>query len=76
MNTKVIKTYQDWDKESVPLKATGKEPKFIKPPDKFSGTEGDNVFTTIEVTGDPIVTVEWFRVSIYLHFIIKTNVAY
>jgi len=53
----------DWDKASVPLKATGAEPKFVKPPDKFSGTEGENLFTTIEVTGDPIPEIEWFRMS-------------
>jgi hypothetical protein len=45
------------------LTASGKEPKFVKPPDKFSATEGEHAFCTLEIVGDPIPTVEWFRVS-------------
>ena len=40
----------------------GKEPKFIKPSDKFSSTEGENVFCTIDIVGDPVPTVTWFKV--------------
>ena len=74
MKCKPVIICQDWDKASVPLKATGAEPKFVKPPDKFSGTEGENLFTTIEVTGDPIPEIEWFRVSIFF-YILLSNVS-
>jgi len=53
----------DWEQASTPLKATGKEPKFVKPSDKFSSTEGENVFCFLEVQGDPIPTVTWFKMS-------------
>jgi hypothetical protein len=53
---------QDWDKSSTPLSASGKEPKFVKPPDKFSSTEGEHAFVILEITGDPIPKFEWFRV--------------
>ena len=53
---------QDWDKKSKPLKASGKEPKFVKPPDKFSGTEGDPTFMILTIQGDPVPKVEWFKV--------------
>jgi len=53
----------DWEKTSSPLVAKGKEPKFIKPSDKFSSTEGENVFCTIDVVGDPVPTVTWFKAS-------------
>lgn len=42
--------------------AKGKEPKFIKPSDKFSSTEGENVFCFLEVQGDPVPKVTWFKV--------------
>ena len=54
---------QDWDKTSSPLSTSGKEPKFVKPPDKFSSTEGEHAFVILEITGDPIPKFEWFRVS-------------
>ena len=54
--------YQDWDKESTPMVPKGKEPKFIKPSDKFSSTEGENVCCTIDIVGDPVPTVTWFKV--------------
>lgn len=51
-----------WDKESTPLQPRGKEAKFTaKPPDKFSGNEKDNVFVILEVFGDPIPKIEWFK---------------
>jgi len=53
----------DWDKESTPMVAKGKEPKFIKPSEKFSSTEGENVFCFLDVVGDPIPTVTWFKAS-------------
>ena len=53
---------QDWDKASKPLKASGKEPKFVKPLEKFSATEGENVFVIFEIQGDSIPKVEWFKV--------------
>jgi len=53
----------DWDKASKPLKASGKEPKFVKPPDKFSGTEGDPTFMILTIQGDPIPKVEWFKAT-------------
>lgn len=53
----------DWEKASIPLAAKGKEPKFIKPSDKFSSTEGENVFCFLDIVGDPIPTVTWFKAS-------------
>jgi len=53
----------DWEQSSSPLVAKGKEPKFIKPSDKFSSTEGENVFCFLEVVGDPVPTVTWFKMS-------------
>lgn len=58
----LILVSQDWEQESTPIVAKGKEPKFIKPSDKFSSTEGENVFCFLEVHGDPIPTVTWFKV--------------
>jgi len=53
--------------ESTPLKPRGKEAKFpSKPLDKFSGTEKDNVFVQLEVEGDPIPKVEFYKGSIEL----------
>ena len=54
---------QDWDKASTPLKTSGKEPKFVKPPDKFSATEGDHAFVILDIQGDPVPKIEWFKVS-------------
>ena len=54
---------QDWDKESTPLAAKGKEPKYVKPADKVSATEGDNAFFFLDILGDPIPTVTWFKVK-------------
>ena len=59
----VSKRFQDWNRESTPLKAKGKEAKFpSKPLDKFSGTEKDNVFVQLEVEGDPIPKFEFYKV--------------
>merc|ERR1711970_347472 len=55
--------YWDWDKTSSPLVGKGKECKFIKPSDKFSSTEGENVFCTLDIVGDPAPTVTWFKAS-------------
>lgn len=60
----LILVSQDWEQESTPIVAKGKEPKFIKPSDKFSSTEGENVFCFLEVVGDPIPTVTWFKVHV------------
>ena len=54
---------QDWDKASTPLAAKGKEPKYVKPADKVSATEGDNAFFVLDILGDPIPQVTWFKVS-------------
>ena len=54
---------QDWDKTSTPLAAKGKEPKYVKPADKVSATEGDNAFFVLDILGDPIPQVTWFKVS-------------
>ena len=32
-----------------------------KPPDKFSGSEKDNIFIHLEVFGDPAPKVMWFK---------------
>jgi len=53
----------DWDKTSTPLAAKGKEPKYVKPADKVSATEGDNAFFFLDIVGDPIPTVTWFKCS-------------
>merc|ERR1711962_1531751 len=53
----------DWDKTSKPLKPSGKEPKFVKPPDKFSATEGDHAYVVLEIQGDPIPKIEWFKAT-------------
>ena len=40
----------------------------VKPPDKFSSTEGETAYVIFEVTGDPAPKVEWFKVGlIYAH---------
>ena len=62
----LILVSQDWEQESTPIVAKGKEPKFIKPSDKFSSTEGENVFCFLEVVGDPIPTVTWFKVHVWI----------
>ena len=54
---------QDWDKASTPLAAKGKEPKYVKPADKVSATEGDNAFFVLDILGDPIPQVTWFKVG-------------
>ena len=55
--------FQDWNRESTPLKPQGKIAKFpSKPLDKFSGTEKDNIFVQLEVEGDPIPKFEFFKV--------------
>jgi len=55
-------TEWDWDRESTPLKPRGKNAKFgPKQLEKFSGTEGENIFVQLEVTGDPVPTVEWYK---------------
>ena len=56
-------SHQDWDKASTPLAAKGKEPKYVKPADKVSATEGDNAFFVLDILGDPIPQVTWFKVS-------------
>ena len=66
-NRFLTSNFQDWEQNSTPLKASGKEPKFVKPSDKFSSTEGENVFCFLEVQGDPIPTVTWFKVSGYFN---------
>lgn len=54
---------QDWDRCSTPLKPVGDVAKFIaKPQDKFSGNEKDNIFVHLEVFGDPVPKVLWFKV--------------
>jgi len=53
----------DWENASTPLVPKGKEPKFIKPADKFSSTEGETVYCFVEVVGDPVPEVTWFKAS-------------
>lgn len=53
----------DWDKTSTPLAAKGKEPKYVKPADKVSAEEGSNAFFFLDIVGDPIPTVTWFKCS-------------
>jgi len=52
-----------WDRESTPLKPRGEGPaKFIdKPCDKWSGTEKETIYAMLEVFGDPVPTVQWFK---------------
>lgn len=46
------------------MQPRGKEAKFIeKPQDKFSGVEKENVFIFLEVFGDPVPKVDWFKVK-------------
>jgi len=49
--------------ESTPLKPRGEGPaKFIdKPCDKWSGTEKETIYAMLEVFGDPVPTVQWFK---------------
>jgi len=48
--------------ESTPLKPKGGEAKFIKGAlEKFSGEEGENIFVQLEVEGDPVPKIEWFK---------------
>ena len=54
--------FKDWDKTSTPLAAKGKEPKYVKPADKVSAEEGSNAFFFLDIVGDPIPTVTWFKV--------------
>jgi len=52
----------NWDKESTPLQARGKEPKFAdKPCDKWSGSEKETIYCMLEVWGDPAPTVEFYK---------------
>jgi len=53
----------DWEKTSSPLVAKGKEPKFVKPSDKVSSEEGNNCFFFLDIVGDPVPTVTWFKCS-------------
>merc|ERR1719474_1238356 len=50
-------------KKSKPLKPSGKEPKFVKPSDKFSATEGEHAFVVLDIQGDPVPTIEWFKAT-------------
>ena len=44
----LIEFFQDWDRESTPLKPKGGEAKFIKGAlEKFSGEEGENIFVQV-----------------------------
>ena len=40
----------------------GKKPKFLAPSDKHNVNEGETVFVTFKVEGDPAPTAEWFKV--------------
>ena len=54
--------FQDWDRESTPLKPKGGDAKFLpKQLEKFSGEEGENIFVQLEVEGDPVPKIEWFK---------------
>ena len=58
------KSLQDFDRQSTPLKARGDVAKFVaKPQDKFSGNEKDNIFVHLEIFGDPVPSIQWFKVS-------------
>ena len=53
---------QAWDKESVPLQPREGPAKFAdKPCDKWSGTEKDTMFCKLEVWGDPVPSVSFFK---------------
>lgn len=55
--------FQDWNRDSTPLKARGKEAKFVdKPLEKFSGTEKDNIYVQLEVEGNPTPKFEFYKV--------------
>ena len=44
------------------MKPRGKEAKFIdKPCDKWSGTEKETIFCQLEIFGDPVPSVMWFK---------------
>ena len=44
----LIEIFQDWDRESTPLKPKGGDAKFIKGAlEKFSGEEGENIFVQV-----------------------------
>ena len=53
------------------MAAKGKEPKYVKPADKVSAEEGSNAFFFLDILGDPIPTVTWFKVSVtyFQHFL-------
>ena len=46
------------------MAAKGKEPKYVKPADKVSAEEGSNAFFFLDIVGDPIPTVTWFKVRV------------
>jgi len=51
-----------WDRESVPLKPREGPAKFAdKPCDKWSGTEKDTMFCKLEIWGDPVPTVAFYK---------------
>ena len=60
--------FQSFDRTSTPLKPRPNEKsepdaRFVaKPPDKFSGSEKENLFVMLEVFGDPVPRVEWYKV--------------
>ena len=62
--------FQSFDRTSTPLKPRPNEKsepdaRFVaKPPDKFSGSEKENLFVMLEVFGDPVPRVEWYKVRI------------
>ena len=63
--------FQSFDRTSTPLKPRPNEKsepdaRFVaKPPDKFSGSEKENLFVMLEVFGDPVPRVEWYKVRIF-----------
>ena len=64
--------FQSFDRNSTPLKPRPNEKnepdaRFVaKPPDKFSGSEKENLFVMLEVFGDPVPRVEWYKVRALL----------
>ena len=64
--------FQSFDRSSTPLKPRPNEKnepdaRFVaKPPDKFSGSEKENLFVMLEVFGDPVPRVEWYKVRALL----------